>query len=131
MQKKLLSQKWHDKQSVVDGALKNKTGDGSLSQNEYDVIGSRGQFFCPLDFTSISDGTYTTSYAYDSANQLIREDNQEAGTTTVWTYDNAGNILTRTVYPYDTGTTGERIQTNYRYTDTQWGDLAQGTVRDH
>ena len=75
------------------------------------------------NITSISDGTYTTAYAYDSANQLIREENQEAETITVWTYDGAGNILTRTVYPYDTGTTGEGTQTNYYYTDTQWGDL--------
>jgi RHS repeat-associated protein len=75
------------------------------------------------NITGISDGTYTTSYAYDSANQLIREDNQEAGTTTVWTYDNAGNILTRTVYPYTTGSISEGTQTNYYYTDTQWGDL--------
>ena len=75
------------------------------------------------NITGISDGTYTTSYAYDSANQLIREDNQEAGTTTVWTYDNAGNILTRTVYPYTTGAVSEGTQTNYYYTDTQWGDL--------
>ena len=75
------------------------------------------------NITSISDGTYTTDYAYDSANQLIREENPEAETITVWTYDGAGNILTRTVYPYDTGTTGEGTQTNYHYTDTQWGDL--------
>ena len=67
--------------------------------------------------------THTTSYAYDSANQLIREDNQKANTTTVWTYDNAGNILTRTVRPYVPGTEDEEIQTNYYYTDTQWGDL--------
>ena len=67
--------------------------------------------------------THTTSYAYDSANQLIREDNQQANTTTVWTYDNAGNILTRMVYPYDNVTTDEGTQTNYHYTDTQWGDL--------
>lgn len=51
------------------------------------------------NITDINNGTYTTSYAYDSANQLIREDNQEANTTTVWTYDNAGNILTRTSTP--------------------------------
>jgi len=35
---------------------------------------------------------YTTSYVYDSANQLVRENNQEAGKTWVWTYDEAGNI---------------------------------------
>ena len=75
------------------------------------------------NITGISDGTYTTSYAYDSANQLIREDNQQAHTTTIWTYDNAGNILTRTAYPYTTGEVGTGTQTKYVYNDPQWGDL--------
>lgn len=75
------------------------------------------------NITAISDGTYTTSYAYDSANQLIREENQEANKITLWTYDNAGNILTRTVYPYTPGAEDEETKTDYYYTDTQWGDL--------
>ena len=38
---------------------------------------------------SISDGIYTTSYEYDSANQLIRESNEELGFTHTWEYDNS------------------------------------------
>ena len=91
-------------------------------------IGSNSQTFTYTydqngNITSISDGTYVTNYTYDSANQLIREDNQEANTITLWTYDDAGNILSRTVRPYVPGTEDEEIQTNYYYTDTQWGDL--------
>ena len=73
------------------------------------------------NITGISDGTYVTNYAYDSANQLIREDNQEAETTTLWTYDNAGNILTRTVHPYNNVTADNGTQTKYLYY-SEWGD---------
>ena len=73
------------------------------------------------------DGTYISTYQYDSANQLIRENNIAAGTTTIWTYDNAGNILTREVYPRCSGTPdpATRISlVNYTYGDDKgWGDL--------
>ena len=73
------------------------------------------------------DGTNISTYQYDSANQLIRENNIAAGTTTIWTYDNAGNILTREVYPRCSGTPdpATRISlVNYTYDDDKgWGDL--------
>ena len=73
---------------------------------------------------TISDGTNTTSYEYDSANQLVRENNQQQGFTCTWTYDNAGNILLRKEYAYTTGTLGESDNTvSYTYGDTNWGDL--------
>ena len=71
---------------------------------------------------SISDGTHTTSYVYDSANQLVRENNQEAGYTHTWEYDNAGNILCRKEYDYTTADSLEDITptdiVNYTYGDT-------------
>ena len=73
---------------------------------------------------SISDGTNTTSYVYDSANQLIRENNQAGNFTYTWTYDNAGNILNRKKYAYTTGTLGTPTDTvPYTYGDSEWGDL--------
>ncbi len=52
---------------------------------------------------SVSDGTNTTTYVYDSQNQLIRENNQAQGYTHTWTYDNCGNITSRMEYAYTTG----------------------------
>ena len=73
---------------------------------------------------SISDGTNTTSYVYDSANQLLRENNQAGNFTYTWTYDNAGNILDRKEYSYTTGELGEPTDTvTYTYDDSDWGDL--------
>lgn len=54
---------------------------------------------------------YTTTYGYDRANQLIRENNQGEDKTWVWTYDNAGNILTKKEYAYTTGTPGSFLST--------------------
>ena len=77
---------------------------------------------------SVSDGTYTTTYEYDDANQLTRENNQAAGKTWVWTYDDAGNILTKTEYAYTTNADpGTAISSPNTYTYPEgtnvWGDL--------
>ena len=73
---------------------------------------------------SVSDGTYSTTYVYDSANQLLRENNQKAEKTTVWTYDNAGNIKTRKEYAYTTGDVGTATDSvTYVYGNSNWGDL--------
>ena len=64
---------------------------------------------------------------YDSANQLIRENNQKLGKTWTWTYDNAGNILSKSEYAYTTGELGTPIDTvTYTYGDADWGDLLTG-----
>ena len=76
------------------------------------------------NITSVSDGTNTTSYAYDSANQLIRENNQEVGESWTWTYDAGGNIASRTFYYYSDGDLGgARYAWNYGYNDSDWGEL--------
>ena len=76
---------------------------------------------------TVSDGTNTTSYVYDSANQLIRENNQAKNYTKVWTYDAAGNIQSRAEYTYTTAASLDSITptdtVNYGYNDTQWKDL--------
>lgn len=76
------------------------------------------------NITAISDGTNTTSYVYDSLDQLTRENNQAAGKTWVYTYDNGGNILRKSEYAYTTGTLGAALDTiSYGYGDSEWRDL--------
>ena len=66
-------------------------------------------------------------YHYDTANQLVREDNAWLGKTFVWTYDNAGNITSRKEYAYtdsDSAVSGTPTATYaYTYGDSTWGDL--------
>ena len=76
------------------------------------------------NITSVSDGTYTTNYVYDTANQLVRENNQATNKTWTWEYDDAGNILNRKEYAYTAGTLGTATDTvTYTYGHGNWGDL--------
>ena len=76
------------------------------------------------NITSVTVGDESTRYTYDSANQLIREDNPYTEKTYVWTYDNAGNITSRKEYAYTDGTLGAVQDTvDYTYGDANWGDL--------
>ncbi len=72
---------------------------------------------------TVSDGTYTTSYDYDSLNQLVRENNQQIGKTYTFAYQN-GNITERKEYAYTTGELGEVLDTKtWSYGNNTWGDL--------
>ena len=66
-------------------------------------------------------------YEYDGLGQLVREDNASLGRTYVYTYDDAGNILTKKVYSYTTATNlagMSPIETKtYGYGNESWGDL--------
>ena len=70
---------------------------------------------------------YTCTYEYDAQSQLIRENNEAAYKTWVWTYDNAGNIKSCKEYEYttkDTDSLGTPLSTvSYGYTNTNWRDL--------
>ena len=70
---------------------------------------------------------YIIKYTYDAANQLIREDNQQAGYTWAMTYDNAGNMTSRKKHSYTTGSVGTPLSTQtFTYGDSTWGDLLTG-----
>ncbi len=45
-------------------------------------------------------GVLKYSYTYDNLNRLLRENNAVANYTFVYTYDDAGNILTKKTYAY-------------------------------
>jgi len=102
----------------VSGLRQTASGFDTTYSYTYDANGN---------ILSVSDGTNTTSYVYDSANQLVRENNQAGGFTHIWVYDNAGNIQSRSEYAYTTGTIGEALDTVvYNYGGSQWGDLLTG-----
>ncbi len=101
---------------------------GQVSQHVISAAGYNKTYTYGYDdngnIVSISDGTNTTTYEYDTANQLIRENNQAGGYTCVWNYDNAGNILSKKEYSYTTGEVGEVTnQDTYSYGNSEWGDL--------
>ena len=89
-----------------------------------------------LTFTYDANGNILTeklnnaayhSYVYDGLNQLVRENNVAAGKTWVYTYDNAGNILSKKEYAYTTATDLSSLTPldtiTYTYGDSEWKDL--------
>ena len=89
---------------------------GKLLSYSYDEVGN---------ITEIKEnGVLKESYVYDSLGQLIRENNVDNNATIVYNYDNGGNIISKTAYPYTIGdVTGEGSVITYTYGDSSWGDL--------
>ena len=70
------------------------------------------------------NGATLFRYAYDSLNQLVREDNRYTGKSYTWKYDEAGNILNRKTYAYTIDALGTVQNTViYGYDNGSWGDL--------
>ncbi|MGX8700293.1 RHS repeat domain-containing protein [Caproiciproducens sp.] len=68
----------------------------------------------------------TVSYDYDDLDQLVRVNDQKAGTSTTYSYDAGGNITEAIAYPYTTGTLGTPLKNGtetYDYGDDDWKDL--------
>ncbi len=62
------------------------------------------------------------SYTYDSLGQLKTEINVDLGQKIIYTYDNGGNITSKSIYAYTNGTVGALQNTiNYTYDET-WKD---------
>ena len=76
------------------------------------------------NITEISQGTVSVSYYYNSANELIRENNGFTNETVTYSYDLYGNITGKNVYAYTTADDpGTPLQTiSYGYTNSSWGD---------
>ena len=67
------------------------------------------------------NGHIVAKYKYDALNRLIREDNKALNKTSVFTYDNSGNITERCEYAYTTKD-GEELgnPTKYRNKKVGW-----------
>ena len=73
----------------------------------------------------MSRGRATCSAHYE-LNQLVRENDQKANRTYVYTYSN-GNITSKKEYAYTTGDLGALQDTiTWNYVDSTWGDLLTG-----
>jgi len=64
----------------------------------YDEVGNITQIVMTRGST-----TQIIQYEYDENNRLIRENNQQTGLTTLWSYQEDGNFSSKQVYPYTTG----------------------------
>ena len=113
--------------TYVNGTLNNFTtglvetvsstlGSTSTVSYTYDARGNIVQ-----EARSVGGSIY---YTYDDLDQLIREDNNVTGRTYTYTYDKAGNILTKKVYSYTRATTPSLLLESYTYSygNSNWKD---------
>lgn len=64
-----------------------------------------------------------TNYLYDKKGQLIRENNKKMNYTMIFEYDNEGNILKRTKYPYSKNQLGNIVfERKYTYSNDRHGE---------
>ncbi len=85
---------------------------------------SNGNITAEYEYDAEGGENLRYSYVYDELNQLVRyNDNVSSPRRSyTFTYDNAGNILSKSTYAYRTGTLGTALSTiNYTYDDT-WAD---------
>ena len=106
----------HNKLDQVTSLVLDAEGFDRSYTYEYDGNGN---------ITKITYGGQSIEYVYDSQNQLIRENNQITGKTWVWSYDAAGNIISKTQFAYTTAQqpTQGSASFSYQYANASWGDL--------
>ena len=80
---------------------------------KYDVRGNITKIY--------ANGTLVAEYTYDDLDQLLIEKNHLADTRWEYTYDDGGNIKSKTEVSPVTATSGTTIY--YHHTDTAWKDL--------
>ncbi len=117
--------------------LKREIIDNTTYDYTYDDVGNITSIMVGERTTADSSSSITAknkvdyrSYVYDNLNQLIRENNKTSNTTTLFTYDGIGNIKTKKVYGYTTGTVGTPTDSiTYRYGNdgkSGWNNLLTG-----
>ena len=90
--------------------------DGTTLHYTYDEVGN---------ITSVTKNNENQPYAtyeYDELNQLVRENRSDLGVTYVFTYDKAGNILTKSSCAYTTGEPTNLTTVAYGYQQGDWKD---------
>ncbi|MBR5280175.1 MAG: RHS repeat protein [Clostridia bacterium] len=79
------------------------------------------------NITGINDGTETRLYTYDALNQLTSEtiyaNSTKIGTKVTYSYDKAGNLVSKTHSVYNNGIVSNSTTDTYTYGNSDWGDL--------
>ena len=116
-----LNSPWlEERTSSLVETFTSQVGNSSITYTyEYDYSGN-------VTRITTSDGE-EYRYIYDDLGQLVREDNTALDSTYLYTYDNAGNILTKIEYSLTAeGVTplesGRKSTGPYDYENSAWGD---------
>ena len=88
----------------------------------YDNVGN---ILTECSWISSSSKPVQESYTYDAKNQLVRHDSVTQNCTITYAYDAGGNITSKKIYAYTTGSLDGKTPTetiNYTYGNSAWKD---------
>lgn len=87
---------------------------GHWYEYTYDDVGN---------ITSVNNNNFLTTYAYDALGQLTRANDAWEEYTWTYSYDQGGNLVSKTKYNYTTDALGAPLETiSYAYGDANWKD---------
>lgn len=109
--------------------IKNEFIGNTVYRYNYDKLGNIIQIEqgTRVDDTNTGKNFSTKlNYVYDALSQLTRENNAYLNQTITYTYDQGGNITSKKIYPYTTGSLNAVAPTQtivYNYGNSSWTDL--------
>ena len=112
---------WNATQEEKQGKISYKNG--SYLLYTYDDNGNITRISEKSDSNAAE--SILATYTYDGMSQLLRENNRQANTTTIYSYDTNGNLTESKVYPYTEGNVSGNPTTTHtwNYKNSDWRDL--------
>ena len=98
---------------------------GLTTHDRWYTYDNVGNILTEKVWTSDDTKPVQESYTYDAKNQLVRHDSATLKATYTYAYDAGGNITTKKIYAYTTGSLDGKTPTetiNYTYGNSAWGD---------
>ena len=98
---------------------------GLTTHDRWYTYDNVGNILTEKVWTSDDTKPVQESYTYDAKNQLVRHDSATLKATYTYAYDAGGNITTKKIYAYTTGSLDGKTPTetiNYTYGNSAWKD---------
>ena len=99
--------------------------EGLSTHDRWYTYDNVGNILTEKVWTSDDTKPVQESYTYDAKNQLVRHDSATLKATYTYAYDAGGNITTKKIYAYTTGSLDGKTPTetiNYTYGNSAWKD---------
>ena len=99
--------------------------EGLSTHDRWYTYDNVGNILTEKVWTSDDTKPLREKYTYDAKNQLVRHDSATLKATYTYAYDAGGNITTKKIYAYTTGSLDGKTPTetiNYTYGNSAWGD---------
>ena len=99
--------------------------EGLSTHDRWYTYDNVGNILTECSWISSSSKPVQESYTYDAKNQLVKHDSVTQNCTITYSYDAGGNITSKSIYAYTTGSLDGKTPTetiNYTYGNSAWKD---------